>query len=109
MVAAFIRALIRQGIPVIGVSCMVESDRTTWVIQYGPGATAQQMSTAEALKLTYDLTSDSALADEDAAREVDDLKLRAVAQALWECIPSPSMTKVQMRSRAIALWKQLRG
>ena len=34
-------------------------------------------------------------------------RVMAVALALWECIPAPTMTKAQLRSRAKAIYKGL--
>ena len=47
------------------------------------------------------------LADEDAERETGNKRVMAVALALWECIPAPTMTKAQLRSRAKAIYKGL--
>ena len=47
------------------------------------------------------------LVDEDAERETGNKRVMAVALALWECIPAPTMTKAQLRSRAKAIYKGL--
>ena len=47
------------------------------------------------------------LADEDAERETGNKRVMAVALALWECIPAPTMTKAQLLSRAKAIYKGL--
>lgn len=92
----------------ISVSVVDVNDRATWAIQFDPSATAAQRAQAETLRLTYDADTDSATKDERAAREYDAEKLlQAVAVALWECIPAPTMTKAQMKTRAIAVYKTL--
>ena len=50
---------------------------------------------------------DTAPAKDDAAIEVDQKVLRALAQGLWEAIPSPLLTKPQLRARIIAIWRTL--
>jgi len=47
------------------------------------------------------------LADEDAERETGNKRVMAVALALWECIPAPTMTKAQLKARAKAIYKGL--
>ena len=47
------------------------------------------------------------LADEDAERETGNKRIMAVALALWECIPAPTMTKAQLKARAKAIYKGL--
>jgi phage terminase Nu1 subunit (DNA packaging protein) len=45
--------------------------------------------------------------DEQARRDVNEKKLQAVAVALWECIPSPKLTRAQLKARAIEIYKAL--
>lgn len=104
----FDRALRRALIPIHGVSIGRADDRNTWQIDYTVSATSQQRADGEALRLTYNPATDTAFADDDATARYDAEKLlQAVAVALWECIPNPTMTKTQLRNRAIAIYKTL--
>jgi hypothetical protein len=49
----------------------------------------------------------AAVLDALATLELDRKDLRAAILALWEAIPSPLLTKVQLRARAIAIRKTL--
>jgi hypothetical protein len=60
------RALMRQAIPVIGVSIGKSDDRTTWRIDYDPSATAAQRTAGETLKATFDPAVDPIFLDETA-------------------------------------------
>lgn len=62
--------------------------------------TAAERSTAQGL-------IDAAADRDQAAEDVDIKVLKALASALWECIPAPLMTKAQLRNRAIAILKTL--
>ena len=101
------RALVRAGIPVVGVSIGDPSDRTTWLIGYAPEATDPQQEAGEALKLTYSVEADTALADEDVASRFDsDKMLKAVA--IWNAqkhgVPLPTA-----KAEIIAIYKGLPG
>lgn len=50
---------------------------------------------------------DTVAAFDDAVFDLDQKVMRAVLSALWECIPAATMTKVQARARAIAIYKTL--
>lgn len=50
---------------------------------------------------------DTAAELDPADRDVDQKVLKALAQGLWECIPNPTMTKAQLRTRIIAIWRTL--
>lgn len=104
----FDAALRRAGIPIHGVSIGRPDDRQTWRINYTEAATPAQRADGEALRATYDPLADTTYQDEEATRRYDgDRALQAVAGALWECIPSPTMTRAQLRARAIAIYKSL--
>jgi len=65
----------------------------------GPWSPAHTAAAQQALDTTPET--------DQAISEVDVKVLKAVAGALWECIPNPLLTKVAMRARAIAIWKAL--
>jgi hypothetical protein len=99
-----------QGIPIAGVSIGTLADRATWKVQYDASATAQQKTDGAALVATFDPAAPAVVTaqqDREAMGDVDQKVLRAVSQALWEAIPAPTVTKVQLRARAIAIWKTL--
>lgn len=79
------RALERAGIPVYGVSCGRLSDRASWTVQYRPEATSQHKADAAGIVAGYELATDTALPDEQAAEQIDNLKAikAAVLCALW--------------------------
>lgn len=100
-------ALTRAGVPIIGVS-IGSPDRATWRIDYAPDASSAQRAQGEAIRQSYDPATDAVFKDEQSQQDYNaQLVVQAVAQALWECIPSPTMTKLQLKNRAIALYKAL--
>jgi hypothetical protein len=104
----FDRALRRALVPITGVSIKHADDRTTWRIDYLPEATEAERAIGENLRQTYDMDTDTAGKDEVAQTRYDAEKLlQAVAVALWECIPAPTMTKAQLKARAIAIYRAL--
>lgn len=107
----FTRALERLGIPILSVRFPTISDRATWVIQYGPSATQPQKDQAEALKLTYDLASDTAIVDEEADRLVEMAKVAyafAVATAKLVLGRNPTALERQtLKADAKSFWKTL--
>jgi hypothetical protein len=107
LAAQLTRALERAGIPVLGVSIGRAIDRATWRVDYTAAATAQQRTDGEAIRLTFDPANDPTYADEVATAECDAKVLKALALGLWEAIPGPLLTKVQLRARIIAIWKTL--
>lgn len=99
------RALIRQGIPVVGVSIGRDTDRSTWVITYGDAATAQQRADGDALKATYTLEADTALADDDASRAFDDQRMvKALARWTAQKLGVPIATA---KAEILAIYKTL--
>lgn len=100
------QALRAANVPIVGVSIGDTADRTKWTVQFLPGATPAQIVTAQTIVNTV-VVDATAQQDADAIGDVDAKALRAAIQALWECIPAPTMTKAQLRTRAIAIWKTL--
>ena len=101
--AARLDAAIKQaGVPITSVSLGVDGDRATWRVQPS-NLQPQAQPVIDALVLP----TAQQLADETAADEVNRKELIAVATALWECIPNPTMTKAQMKARAVAVYKTL--
>ena len=96
------QALTAAGVAVISVSISDPNDRTTWLVQ--PSSLQAQ---AQPIIDAYVEPTPEQLADEDAERETTNKRVMAVALALWECIPAPTMTKAQLRSRAKAIYKGL--
>lgn len=111
-IAARVHAKLQQdGLPVVGVSIGSEADRATWRASYTAAVTAAQIAQGQTTLATMDVNDATLLdtiANTDATADYDtDKKIRAVAQALWECIPAPTMTKLQLRARVIAILKTL--
>lgn len=50
---------------------------------------------------------DAAPATDPAIVEVDQKVLKALVLGLWEAIPAPTMTKVQLRARILAIYRTL--
>lgn len=106
--SVLVQAIAAAGVPVISVSIPDPTDRTTWRAQLDKAATPADAQTAQNAIDSFDLsTLPAKQADTAAMSDVDQKVLRAIAQALWEAIPAPTMTKVQLRARAIAIWKTL--
>ncbi len=85
------RALRAAGIPIIGVSVGTEADRSTWVVQYDPSATAQQKSDGAALVATFNPTDPGfAAADLDAevTRALDQERL--ISAVVWTILDTYS-------------------
>jgi len=105
----FDRAVRRLGIPILGVVIGTLADRSTWRIFYDAAATDAQRTQGDALIQTYDASTDTALADEDATAAIDQKDLTAAVRATWEAIApaSRALTLTQLRARAIAIRKTL--
>ena len=95
-------ALQRANVDVVSVSIGTEDDRSTWLVQPDDLQLA-----AQPIIDGYAHLTDAQLQDDDADRETSDKRLQAVALAVWECIPAPSLTKPQLRARIKALYKSL--
>jgi hypothetical protein len=106
-VAGLVDTAVRAaGIPIDGVSIGVVANRATWVCHFQAAATPAQQAQAQTILDTVVVDAPTQ-SDATAIEEVDLKVLRAVSVALWECIPSPLLTKPQLRARAIAIWKSL--
>lgn len=98
-------ALTRAAIPVVSVSIGNSLDRSTWFINYGVSATAEQRASGEALKATYDAATDTAYVDEMASAELDAQKMLK-AFAIWTA-GKLSVPTATMRSQVLAIYKTL--
>jgi hypothetical protein len=80
-------------------------------VQHQPGTAAYRLKKNTAwtpAEIAQAQTAiDTAPVRDEAALEVDQKVLKAIVLGLWECIPNPTMTKVQLRARVIAIWKTL--
>lgn len=99
-------ALRAAGIPVHGVS-VPSDDKATWRVNFALEATQAQRDQAATIIAAYTPPTPNTLIDRDADLRTGEKALTAVAQALWECIPAPTMTKAQLRARAKAIFKTL--
>jgi hypothetical protein len=99
-------ALRAAGIPIIGVA-ITNGDRSKWRIDFMPNATQAHQTAAFALINSFVEPTEAARLDQQAARDTSDKKLQAATMALWECIPTPTMTKLQLRNRIVAIYKTL--
>jgi hypothetical protein len=89
-----------QGLPVKGLVIRDPADPATWAFD---GLDAAQRAQAVTIVSTLDQT----LADRDAQTETTRKIIRAVTQALWEAIPLPTLTRLQLRDRILAIYKTL--
>lgn len=94
--------LAANGVVVESVSIGRLDDKATWRVR-----PVSQQTAAQPFIDSFAMPTAGQLVDEEAAHEVGRKELRAIAEALWECIPNPTMTKAQLRARAIALFKSL--
>lgn len=94
--------LIANGVPVEGVSIGHEHDRSTWTV-----SPLSLQAEAQPLLDAFVIPTDEQLADEAADRAVNRQELRAAIQGLYECIPAPLLTKVQLRARIKEIYKSL--
>lgn len=99
--AALTKALRAAGVAVVGVTIGALGDKTTWKVQPPELQAAAQPHIDSFTRTDADRLQDRAVSD------IDDKKLRALARALYECIPNPTMTLAQLRARAIDIYKSL--
>jgi hypothetical protein len=99
-------ALRAAGIPILGVA-ITNGDRAKWRVDFAPSATQAHKVAAADLIAAFVEPTDATRLDQQAQRDTSDKKLQAVAMALWECIPTPTMTKLQLRNRIVAIYKTL--
>lgn len=103
------RALRDAGIPIDGVSVGTPIDRSTWAASYAANATPAQIAAGNALLLSLDTADPATITaiKSDLAGSLNTDILQAVAMALWEAIPAPTMTKLQLKNRIVAIYKTL--
>lgn len=94
--------ILAAGVAITDVSIGSVNDRSTWKVR----PTSFQAQAQPVIDAYVEPTA-TQLADEDAERETSEKKLLAVALALYECIPAPTLTKAQLRARAKAIYKTL--
>lgn len=101
------RAVRDAGIPIAGISVGDPNNRATWSATYINGVTDQQKAQVVQILATIDPQDATIVSNikTDLAQAVGVDVLTAIAQALWEAIPTPALTLPQMRQRAIALYK----
>lgn len=106
-----IERIIRDaGIPIDGVSIGNPNDRSTWRIFYQPSATAPQRTQGDGLLQTLDPQDTAvvtALKQDLSTTKLSDEAIRAIVQGLFEAIPAPTMTLVQLRNRILAIYRGL--
>ena len=95
------------NIPITGVSLPDANNPATWVIQYAPEATQAQRDAGQVILAAYVTPTPNTLLDKFAEQRILEKALFVTAQALWECIPAPTMTKAQLKARAKAIYKTL--
>jgi hypothetical protein len=100
------QALRAANVPIVGVSLGDPANRATWRVLFLPEATDPQKATAQNILDTVVIDA-ATLADLDAVSDIDQKVLRAVVQGLWETIPGPLLTKLQLRNRILAIYKAL--
>lgn len=102
------RALRDAGIPIDGVSIGNPNDRLTWKAFYQDAATALQRTQGDNLLATLqadDVATNANLKADLAVSLADMDVIKAIVQALFECIPAPTKTALQLKARIIALLK----
>jgi len=111
MAIPFLAQALQQAVQAAGVICLgvsvgSEGDRTTWRAELPVDASAADRQLAATTIATFDLAGlPTRILDARALADVDQLILKAVTQALWEAIPAPTLTKVQLRARILALYR----
>ena len=96
------RAIRAAGIPVVSVSIGDDQDRATWRVH-----PAELQGAAQPVINAFVRPTPAQLDDERAEAVMGDKALQAVALALWECIPAPTMTRVQLKRRVVEIYKTL--
>lgn len=96
------QAIKSAGVPILGVSIGLEDDKSTWRVN-----PPSLQGAAQPVIDAFTEPTAQQLADEQAVQDTTRKELKAVALALWECIPNPTMTKAQLQARAIAIYKSL--
>lgn len=105
--ATEIDELLREaGVPIHGVS-VPSDDPSTWRVDFVEAATQAQRDQAAMLIASYTPPTPPVLLARVAAKRMGEKALIATALGLWECIPSPTMTKNQLKARVIEIYKTL--
>lgn len=94
--------IIASGVAVTEVSIGSEGDKATWKVR--PSSLQAQ---AQPVIDAYVEPTPDTLLDQFTEQRIGEKALMATALALWECIPAPTMTKLQLRARAKAIFKTL--
>lgn len=106
-IAAVVDAALRAAnVPIIGVALGDPLNRATWTVLFVPTATPADRATAATILTTVAVDA-ATLSDLDAISDVDQKVLKALVLGLWELVPAPTMTKAQLRTRILAIWKGL--
>ena len=95
------------AIPITGCAIGNPGDKTTWRVDFDPSATQAHRDQAAALIAAYVPPTPGTLFDRFAEQRITEKALIASVTALWESIPNPTMTKGQLKARAIAIFKTL--
>ena len=95
-------AIQAAGVAITDVSIGDEAIRSTWRVH-----PASLQAAAQPTIDAYTDPTPNTLLDHFADQRIGEKALMAVAQALWECIPAPTMTKAQLKARAKAIFKTL--
>lgn len=100
-IAARVQAAIQAGgVPIEEISIGDQQVRSTWRVN-----PASLQAQAQPIIDAYTEPTPNTLFDQYADERTGEKALTAVAQALWECIPAPTMTKAQLKARAKAIYK----
>jgi len=102
------RALRDAGIPIDGVSIGSPNDRATWRADYTTAATSAQRTQGDQIVATIDPQDAATIANiknDLAAGLTNRDELIALAQALFEAIPAPTVTLPQLKARFLVLLK----
>lgn len=80
-------------------------------VQHAPGTNAYTLKKAApwtpAEIASAQTAIDTAPVRDDAAVEIDDKTLKAIVLGIWEAIPTPLLTKAQLRARILAIYRTL--
>lgn len=98
------QALRAAGIPIISVKVGSPGDRTKWVVQFAPEATAQQRTAAQTLLLNI-ATDAGSIADADLALRLNADKLFR-ATVIWMA-GKVGATPTQAKNEIVAIYKTL--
>lgn len=96
------QAIRAANIAITGVSIGDFENKATWTVR---PSTLQ--AAAQPIIDAFAMPTPAQVADEAALADTTRKELQAVAMGLYECIPAPTMTKLQLRNRIIAIWKSL--